>query len=143
MTTDDIFAIQQAVSAYGAAVDTGDPTLFACCFTSDAELLLMGRVLTVTEYAAQCQKASAWLVAMQHQFGPTLLASTHMEDGTIGARTPFVAYHFVPGRPDPLIIGGEYEDIFCRTTEGWRIAKRSGIARWHIGDQTLLSPLLT
>lgn len=142
MTTDDIISIQQAVAAYGAALDSADVNLFRRCFTPDAELFLVGYKQTVAEYVAQCQKAYDLLEAMHHQCAITLLDCEPTSDGSIGGRTPFIAYHFGKNHSEPLVIGGEYLDVFCRTSKGWRIARRTGRARWQTGDPTMLAPLM-
>lgn len=142
MTADDICSIQQAVAAYGAALDSADLGLFELCFTADAELWLLGFKHTVVEYIAQCQKAHDLLDAMHHHCAVTLLDSEQAADGSIKGRTPYIAYHFAKNRSEPLIIGGEYLDVFRPTDMGWRIAKRTGNARWQAGDATMLEPLM-
>ena len=142
MTADDILSIQQAVAAYGVALDGAEVSLFERCFTQDAELFLVGFKQTVDEYVAQCQKAYNLLEAMHHHCATTLLDCDRKSDGSIGGRTPFVAYHFGKNHNEPLVIGGEYLDVFCRTSKGWRIARRTGRARWQMGDPTMLAPLM-
>lgn len=138
-----MLSIQQAVSAYGAGVDTGDARYFRRCFTDDAELWLIGKRQCVLEYMAQCQKANARLAAMQHHCAATLLGEDPDASGAISGRTPFVAFHFAPGVTEPLVIGGEYEDVFRPTPSGWRIAKRTGHARWQSGDMKIVTSLLS
>lgn len=142
IAAEDMLSIQQAISAYGAGVDTGDARYFRRCFTADAELWLTGKRQSVAEYLAQCQKATARLTAMQHHCAATLLAETPDADGGISGRTPFVAYHFAPDVAEPLLIGGEYEDLFRRTPLGWRIAKRIGHPRWQSGDPRIVTSLV-
>jgi hypothetical protein len=143
MTAEDILSIQEAVCAYGAGVDTGDARYFERCFLPEAELWLIGKRQTVAEYAAQCRKAHGLLTAMQHHCAPTLLDKAAAGDGSIGGRTPFVAYHFVAGQSEPIVIGGEYEDLFRPTLSGWRIAKRTGRARWSVGNSEILEALMS
>ncbi len=142
MTADDIISIQQAVAAYGAAIDSGDMRYFDYCFAPDAELWLVGHKQTVADYVAQCQKAHGLLAAMQHHCAATFLDSEAALDGSIEGRTPFVAYHFAHAQDEPLIVGGEYVDVFRPTESGWRIAKRTGRARWQVGDLAMLTSLM-
>lgn len=53
------------------------------------------------------------------------------QDGTVCVRTKFFVPYTRPHHDPHRWYGGDYEDVLIRTSDGWRIRRRTVAARWQ------------
>ena len=131
-------AIEDAVIAYGHALDSRDYARLADCFTADARVKYGDAewLNGVEATARYCARALDPLDASQHRIGTIAVKL----DGDRAASTAYVcAEHVRDGAR--YTVGGSYVDAWERTSAGWRIAERVLVIRWTDGDPRALRPV--
>ena len=119
----DYAEINRLYSMYGHAFDSADPELYASLFTSDGEFVIPGQTFkghdelvglaggrSEVRDRAKLQHITSSVVINPAPEGATGSAYVLLIDL---ARTPVISG------------GGVYEDVFVKTSEGWRFKKRS------------------
>jgi len=134
----DIHQIQQVLVKYTIAIDTRDFDLLESCFTLDAEIHLAGLgSMTPKGYREICAQNLPSLNATQHHCG---IPAIEFKGAIAVSRCYFMAQHArnnLGARP-LMMIGGWYDDEFCRVGDSWRIYKRTGTAAWYEGNGEVL-----
>lgn len=134
----DVHEIQQILSTYAVAIDTRTPELLRDLFTEDAEISLGGMPSSTPErYIATCQQTLPQLDATQHSISTPLI---QLAGDSASSRCYFSAQHALNSlRPHPFfLISGWYDDELVRTSDGWRIARRTGTPAWCEGNPEVL-----
>jgi ketosteroid isomerase-like protein len=133
-------AITEICHRYAIALDSGDWTALATCFTPDATAHYRtgapSRGYPAIE--ARVRGALAPLSASQHLIGNVLITL----DGDAADSVCYLqAQHVRPGTPggDTFIVAGRYLDRFVRTPAGWRIALRRLEIAWTQGNPAVLA----
>jgi hypothetical protein len=131
LTPMDYIEIQQLVARYAMALDTGAENgyMYADLFTPDGVFLpnnggVVGR-----------EKLAALARGHMKEQGPLYVrdyTSNHIiepsPEGATG-RLYLVAMGIGDrGQPSGVLHGGHYEDVYVRTTDGWRIKSRTYVA---------------
>ena len=139
LTPSDYIAIQNLVARYGYAVDTGAPegtgAAYAALFTPDgtfegpgvadgtagtAKLAALARIVPGSEPRRGPNTVSHFLT--NHLIEPT-------SDGAVGKVYYLIVAFGENGQPHTITLGGEYEDAYARTADGWKFKSR----RFHRG----------
>ena len=121
MDTHDIVEIQQLMALYGHAVDAPDQAMFPLVFTEDAVYdarntgwgLLEGR------------KAIADWFALGKPPHPPSHQTTNIHVYEADGETRVRSKWMIVDRRNGSMVCGDYDDVVVRTTEGWRIKRRS------------------
>jgi hypothetical protein len=135
----DTIEIQQVLNKYAVAVDARHRELMYECFTEDAYIDLSGTgIYNPRDYIEGGKGSYKIFDATQHAISTPVI---HITGDTASSRCYFVAQHVRNAlKPNPcLIIGGNYDDELVRTTDGWRITKRTGTATWYDGNPEVLN----
>jgi hypothetical protein len=126
LTVDDYQQIQQLVSSYPYALDTGanNGYMYADLFAPDGEFIrpyTKGRDNLAT-------------LALDQPHGPAyvrhFLANQLIEptaDGAIGKQYLVVIDIGEGQKPSSIFLGGHYEDVYVKTPQGWRFKRREFI----------------
>jgi hypothetical protein len=125
----DYIQIQQLVSRYPYAVDTGarNGEMYAALFAPDGVFAqrngdVTGQdALAATARRFQRGPQSAFHFLMDHVIEPT-------PDGAIGKEYLAQFVFGDNGMPSRIFGGGHYDDVYERTAEGWRFKRRQFIA---------------
>jgi SnoaL-like domain len=139
--------ILDVLTSYVFALDRRDFAGVAAAFTDDAVVRNsfdaympegedFGSVtIGGTAVAEGARRLFGTLDATQH-----LLGAQTVDVGADGVRasTQIVAHHHRGG--DFFHTGGTYEDEFVRTSEGWRISRRTLQISWTTGTPTVFAP---
>jgi hypothetical protein len=152
----DYVEIQQLIARYPYALDTGTDHggMFAGLFTPDGKftagkIRLAGRE-QLTRFAWEHRPGQGPLYARNFSTNVSIAPSSE------GARGRIFAVVFDIGendKPSAILNGGHYEDVYVRTSEGWRIKAREYFAsedgpapadlpRPPIGKDTVPVPLV-
>lgn len=123
--------IRRLAAAYARGVDTGDVEAFLAIFTDDAVLEGEGFRYDTKEALAEVP----WRVQRKYlRAYHTLLNSIIDVDGDQASSTTYsLAYHLTPsagGRADCYVMAITYFDLYRRTAQGWRIARRRLEVQW-------------
>ena len=132
----DRLAIEDQLTRYCRAIDTGAWDLLDAVFTPDA----------VIDYTSSggirgsFPEVKAWLARVLPRFAVRQHLVTNHEITIDGDRATSRAYLYNPmglrrddGGVDLFHVGGEYQDRWRRTADGWRIVERVEIERWRDG----------
>lgn len=126
LTAADYIEIQQLVVNYPYALDTGgnDGYYYADLFTADAEF---SRPMTKG-------RDNLAKLALDQPHGPNYVRhyiTNHVieptPDGAIGKEYLVVIDIGEAGTPSSIFVGGHYEDVYAKTTAGWRFKRREFI----------------
>ncbi|HEX5108773.1 MAG TPA: nuclear transport factor 2 family protein [Vicinamibacterales bacterium] len=120
MTADDHVQIQQLVTRFGYALDTGanDGGMFADLFAQDG---VFGAAKGRAQLAALARMRGDG-DANRHFVSNVVITPT--EGGATGTQYEVLFAVGGDGRPGTIARTGRYEDIYTRTAAGWRIQKR-------------------
>ena len=126
LTALDYEEIRQLYGRYAIGIDTGNADMFSGVFTIDATFETPGRTV-------QGRKQLAELAANQRgDAGPTNVSHVAVNiiidpspEGATGTSNYLRVKLGLKGEPSTLIGGGLYRDTFVKTSEGWRIKKRT------------------
>jgi hypothetical protein len=121
LTAQDYVDIQQLAAAYSHALDIGDGTAYANLFTTDATAFdrWIGRE-KIAEIPPWNPHGPDYVrhFAMNHLIEPTA-------DGAIGKQFVVVIDIERPGKPTSIYLGGQYQDVYVKTPQGWRFKSRT------------------
>jgi hypothetical protein len=121
LTAQDYVEIQQLAAAYSHALDAGDGTAYAKLFTPDATAFdrWIGRE-KIAEIPPWNPHGPDYVrhFAMNHLIEPTV-------DGAIGKQYVVVIDMQRPGKPTSIYLGGQYQDVYVKTPQGWRFKSRT------------------
>jgi 3-phenylpropionate/cinnamic acid dioxygenase small subunit len=119
LTVDERLAIHDVLALHGHLVDSGELDRLGELFTHDVVYdltALGGPTLTGVESIADAARELGDDNPVAHLVTNILIAESN---GEVTARSKFIGV----GR-DGSTGSGVYDDVFRRTTEGWRIARR-------------------
>jgi ketosteroid isomerase-like protein len=130
-------AIEDAVIAYGHALDSRDYARLERLFKPDARIRYGGSSWLdgVAEAARFCARALDPLDASQHLIGSI---AVELEGDRASSRAYVCAEHLKGGAR--FTVGGTYVDAWERTPAGWRIAQRELVMTWTDGDPSVVAP---
>jgi hypothetical protein len=123
LTAQDYVDIQQLAAAYSHALDTGNDNgyAYANLFTPDATAFdqWIGRE-KIAEIPRWNPHGPDYVrhFAMNHLIEPTA-------DGAIGKQYVVVIDIQRPGKPTSIFLGGQYQDVYVKTPQGWRFKSRT------------------
>jgi hypothetical protein len=125
LTGQDYEEIKALYARYNQGSDFRDAELFLSAFAEDAVMTRGGRDIVGIE-ALRADRAERYQgktgdVGRRHMNGSFLISAT--KNGA-EARTYYLLLD-VTVRPPAMIASGYYEDVFVRTTDGWRIQRRT------------------
>jgi hypothetical protein len=119
LTADDYVQIQQLVTRFGYAVDTGanDGALFADLFTEDG---VYGEAKGRSQLAAVARNRPG---ALYRHFVTNVIVRAG-EGGATGTQYEVMFAVGQDGNQSTIARTGRYEDVYTKTSAGWRIQKR-------------------
>ena len=134
LTAMDYIEIQQLVSRYGYALDTGAPegtgNEYAGLFTSDGEFVGPG-IPDNTQGHDKLAALARIPPGRPSRRGPTYVSHflfNHLiepsADGATGTVYLLVINFGGNGRPTTISMGGHYNDVYVKGPDGWRFRKR-------------------
>jgi 3-phenylpropionate/cinnamic acid dioxygenase small subunit len=134
----DHLAISNVLFTVARAMDERDWITFSSCFTDDAigdyangNAIGRNAILTATtDFLTP-------LDATQHLIGNVQTAGGTNE---VASHATFIAQHVrtAAAGTGRFMLGGNYDDRFRRTSNGWLITRRTIRGVWSDGDQTVL-----
>lgn len=118
--------IRDACMRYWAGVDQRDPALFASAFTADAEILLLGRAVKVTDLVRQ--GLDGGFTHSSHS-----MASQSITLGRAGTASAisFAVAHLLAASGSIFVRGLRYDDALVQVEGGWRISRREHRTLWQ------------
>lgn len=128
-------AIEDAIIAYGHAIDARDYARLRDCFAPDARVKY-GDADWLTgpdEAGRYCARALDPLDMSQHRFSSI---DVKLAGDRATSKTYLAAEHVKGG--ERYTVGGHYVDEWKRTAKGWRIAKRQLVSTWTEGNPAVL-----
>jgi hypothetical protein len=119
LTADDYVQIQQLVTRFGYAVDTGanDGAMFADLFTEDG---VYGEAKGRSQLAAVARNRPGDV----HRHFVTNVIVRAAEGGATGTQYEVMFAVGQDGNQSAIARTGRYEDVYAKTPAGWRIQKR-------------------
>jgi hypothetical protein len=126
LTALDYIQIQQLVSSYAYALDSGADNgyMYADLFAPDGEFIVpytKGRdalaELARTTAGARGGPDRVWHFLMNHIIEPS-------PEGATGKQYAAIINVGENGEPSAIQLGGHYEDIYVKTGDGWRFKRR-------------------
>jgi SnoaL-like domain len=131
----DYIEIQQLVARYGYAVDMhgGDGSAYAALFTPDGSFGSQAKgTAQLAELAAKTNKDRSGPAFTRH-FVTNVVIKPSPEGAT--GRSYLVALDISEGgKPTTMLHGGHYDDVYVKTSQGWRIKSRTYVPS-EIGPQ--------
>jgi hypothetical protein len=131
----DYIEIQQLVARYPYAVDMhgGDGSAYAALFTGDGSFGTQAKGMAqLAELAAKTNKDRSGAAFARH-FVTNVVIKPSPEGAT--GRSYLVALDISEGgKPTTILHGGHYDDVYVKTSQGWRIKSRTYV-RSEIGPQ--------
>ena len=131
----DYVEIQQLVARYPYAVDMhgGDGSAYAALFTPDGSFGTQAKgTAQLAELAAKTNKDRSGPAYTRH-FVTNVVIKPSPEGAT--GRSYLVDLDISEGgKPTTILQGGHYNDVYVKTSQGWRIKSRTYI-RSEIGPQ--------
>ena len=131
----DYIEIQQLVARYPYAVDMhgGDGSAYAALFTPDGSFGTQAKGMAqLAELAAKTNKDRSGPAFARH-FVTNVVIKPSPEGAT--GRSYLVALDISEGgKPTTILHGGHYDDVYVKTSQGWRIKSRTYV-RSEIGPQ--------
>jgi hypothetical protein len=123
LSTEDRLEIQQLGAKYCYGVDTGadNGNYFANVFTVDGSF---GRTVGRENLAALAREGGGRLKLRGYQHIVANVIIEPSPEGAVGIQYIEVITVGGKGTPPMLDHGGRYEDVYVRTSEGWRIKRR-------------------
>lgn len=124
LTTQDILDIQQlgARCAYGLDTGADNGNYYANVFTADGSFVnTVGR----EKLAALAREGRGRLKFRGYQHIITNVIVEPTPEGAVGNQYIQVLTVGGNGKPPMIDHGGRYEDVYVKTTEGWRIKSRT------------------
>jgi len=135
LTAADYLEIQQLVARYSYAVDMhgGDGSAYAALFTPDGTFGTQAKgTAQLAELAAKTNKERSGPAFARH-FVTNVMIKPSPEGAT--GRSYLVALDISEARkPTTILHGGHYDDVYVKTSQGWRIKSRTYV-RSEIGPQ--------
>ena len=135
LTAADYLEIQQLVARYSYAVDMhgGDGSAYAALFTPDGTFGTQAKgTAQLAELAAKTNKERSGPAFARH-FVTNVMIRPAPEGAT--GRSYLVALDISEARkPTTILHGGHYDDVYVKTSQGWRIKSRTYV-RSEIGPQ--------
>ena len=135
LTAADYLEIQQLVARYSYAVDMhgGDGSAYAALFTPDGAFGTQAKgTAQLAELAAKTNKERSGPAFARH-FVTNVMIKPSPEGAT--GRSYLVALDISEVRkPTTNLHGGHYDDVYVKTSQGWRIKSRTYV-RSEIGPQ--------
>ena len=135
LTAADYLEIQQLVARYSYAVDMhgGDGSAYAALFTPDGTFGTQAKgTAQLAELAAKTNKERSGPAFARH-FVTNVMIKPSPEGAT--GRSYLVALGISEARkPTTILHGGHYDDVYVKTSQGWRIKSRTYV-RSEIGPQ--------
>jgi len=130
LTPLDIIEIQQLAIRYSYGLDTGadNGNLYASVFTPDGEFV--GRQVPLTQGREALARVARSVRKGNSQYVRHFIANHVIEPSPEGAtgKVYLMVVDVEEGQPSSIYIGGHYEDIYVKTSEGWRIKRRDARA---------------
>jgi ketosteroid isomerase-like protein len=134
MNVDDRLSILERIGEYSQAWDGRDSQRYALLFTEDGvfEIFTLASERPVTRQESRAA-ILAWARAI-HDGAEPEVQRRHHQSGTVfdeltpdtsRTRTMVVSTRAIPGEPPHVSATGVYHDEWRKTSEGWRIARRS------------------
>jgi hypothetical protein len=134
LTAQDYIQIQQLVTSYAYALDSGADHgyMYADLFAPDGEFHGPPATPGGKPFDAVCREALAAMVrpAGGTQRSPAYVShflSNHLieqtPNGVIG-KAYLLVLNVVEGKPVQVSMGGHYEDVYVKTSQGWRFKTR-------------------
>lgn len=126
LTVDDYIEIQQLVTSYAYALDTGagNGFMYADLFAEDGEF--------IRPYTTGRENLAK--LALDQPHGPQYVRHYLMNqliesgpNGVTGKQYLVVIDIGEGGKPSGIFIGGHYEDVYVKTADGWRFRRREFI----------------
>jgi len=138
LAAEDYLEIQQLVMTYPIALDTGagNGGLYADLFTPDG--VFMSDTVkhegheALTKFAWQHRPGQGPQYVRNFSTNPWIEASPEGATGKVYALVLDLGEN---GKPNSIIGGGHYEDVYVKTAQGWRIKKRQ-----YVPSKTQLPP---
>ena len=135
LTAADYLEIQQLVARYSYAVDMhgGDGSAYAALYTPDGTFGTQAKgTAQLAELAAKTNKERSGPAFARH-FVTNVMIKPSPEGAT--GRSYLVALDISEVRkPTTILHGGHYDDVYVKTSQGWRIKSRTYV-RSEIGPQ--------
>ena len=135
LTAADYLELQQLVARYSYAVDMhgGDGSAYAALFTPDGTFGTQAKgTAQLAELAAKTNKERSGPAFARH-FVTNVMIKPSPEGAT--GRSYLVALDISEVRkPTTILHGGHYDDVYVKTSQGWRIKSRTYV-RSEIGPQ--------
>jgi len=135
LTAADYLEIQQLVARYSYAVDMhgGDGSAYAALFTPDGTFGTQAKgTAQLAELAAKTNKERSGPAFARH-FVTNVMIKPSPEGAT--GRSYLVALDISEVRkPTTILHGGHYDDVYVKTSQGWRIKSRTYV-RSEIGPR--------
>ena len=130
LTPLDYIEIQQLAIRYSYGLDTGADNgyMYADVFTPDGEFV--GRQVPLTQGREALARVARSVRKANRMYVRHFIANHVIEPSVEGA-TGKVYLRVVDceeWQPSSIYIGGHYEDVYVKTTEGWRIKRRDARA---------------
>jgi hypothetical protein len=127
LTAEDYIEIQQLVSRYPYALDQNPDAgvSYANLFTPDA-VFRQPRTEGRQNLATMASRAPHGAKYTRHFLANHVIEAT--ADGAIGKQYLVAVDIGEMGQPSSIFLGGHYEDVYARTSEGWRFTSRTFIA---------------
>ena len=130
LTPLDIIEIQQLAIRYSYGLDTGadNGNLYASVFTPDGEFV--GRQVPLTQGREALASVARSVRKANPQYVRHFIANHVIEPSPVGAtgKVYLMVVDVEEGQPSSIYIGGHYEDVYVKTSEGWRIKRRDARA---------------
>ena len=138
LTAADYIEIQQLVSRYGYAIDSGADngtgSVYGGLFTADGEFHGPAGAPGGNPFNAKGTEALAALVRTPPNGGDRSTRVSHFlmnhliepsAEGATGKVYLLVINFGRDGKPSSLSMGGHYDDVYAQTPEGWRFKSRN------------------
>jgi hypothetical protein len=126
LTTADYLEIQQLVARYSYAVDMhgGDGSAFAALFAPDGSLGTLAKgTAQLASFAAQTNKDRSGPAFTRHFVTNVVIKPA---PGGATGRSYLVTIDGAEGdKPTTMLGGGHYDDVYVKTSQGWRIRSRN------------------
>jgi hypothetical protein len=127
LTAQDYIEIQQLVARYPYALDQNpdDGQSYANLFTTDA-VFRQPRTEGRQNLATMASRAPHGAKYTRHFLANHVIEAT--ADGAVGKQYLVAVDIGESGQPSSIFLGGHYEDVYAKTSEGWRFKTRTFIA---------------
>ena len=127
MDTNDRQAIVDLISQYSYSYDENDMEKFASLFDKDAIVSIAANEISVGNFikAAAMRRTMHAKEGIQTRHYQTNTVITEVGEGTVRAKTMFLAVYQHAGKPGPdTAHSGTYNGEFRKTDQGWKFSRR-------------------